>query len=489
MRTLEIILLLLVTILPFTKRRITRHIKPLYLVGVLSLLVLLHLITDGWRWQMGPAYLLILTLSWRILIMDTNPVRVSILRIIGFASIVILAAIGWAIPMALPVFSLPEPSGSHVVGTTSIHHITNIDESITSDPSDKREFMYKIWYPGEGSVKDFERDVYIDKASRFGFATKYGLPGNALNYLDRVKTHVYQNLPMANGTFPVLIFSHGYGSKANGYYGLLSEIASQGYIIINMNHTYESLGVTLPDGKVKSFDYGFQRSISEGSMKDIVPLIEAFKEGLNYEERHPIVRKAVKSYFEGGIEDRWAGDVILTLDLLDNWNQFGLLKNKMNLDQIGVFGHSCGGGTAGKVGIRDNRVKAVANLDGIQWGNMIDSTYQIPYLYVSADWPAEHEDINSHIYINKSKDYFYECKLLGTGHPNFMDIPFMIPVNSLSGCGSIDPYLGLEITNKLVTSFFDKHLKALPNIDPKQVSEKYESLEMTIHAGELAQSF
>lgn len=221
-----------------------------------------------------------------------------------------------------------------------------------------------------------------------------------------------------------------------------------------MNHTYESLGATFPDGKIKYFDYGFQRAISEGSMQVVEPLIKAFKEGLDYEERRPIVKEAVKSYFEGRIEDRWADDVILTLDLLENWNDFGLLKNKMKLDQIGVFGHSCGGGTAGKVAIRDKRVKAAVNLDGIQWGNMIDSTYQIPYLYLSADWPAEHEDINSHVYINKSTDTFYECKLLGSEHPNFMDIPFMIPINSLSGCGTIDPYLGTEITNSLVTSFF-----------------------------------
>lgn len=489
MRTFEVILLILVTVLPFVKRQVTHHIKPLYLVGALSFLLLLHLIIEGWRWQMSPGYLLMLVLIWRIISMNQESVKLSFLRIVGFAGIVFLATIGWILPQVLPVFSLPEPGGSHPVGTTSIYHLTDINESITHTPNDTREFMYKIWYPGEGPMNDFKRDIYIDKGSRYGFATKYGLPAKALHYLDRVKTHVYQGLPIAKGEFPVLIFSHGYGSKATGYYALLSEIASQGYIVINMNHTYESLGVTLPDGQIKYFDYDYQRKISEGSMKAVEPLIKAFKDGLNYEERHPIVREAVKTYFEGSIEDRWADDIILTLDLLEEWNSYGLLQNKINLDQIGVFGHSCGGGTAGKVAIRDNRVKAAANLDGIQWGNMIDSTYQIPYLYLSADWPAEHEDINSHVYINKSIDYFYECKLLNSGHPNFMDIPFMIPVNSLSGCGSIDPYLGIEITNSVLTAFFDKHLRGLPNVDPKQVGDKYDLLEMTVHTGELAQSF
>ena len=132
----------------------------------------------------------------------------------------------------------------------------------------------------------------------------------------------------------------------------------------------------------------------------------------------------------------------------------GDLKGSLDLDKVGVFGHSNGGGSAGKVPLKDDRVKAAANLDGITWGNLIDTTYQIPFLYISADWPEEHEDINSHVYINKSTDHFYEARLLKSGHPNFMDIPFMIPVNTVAGTGEIDPYLGMEIITQLTTFFF-----------------------------------
>jgi hypothetical protein len=134
--------------------------------------------------------------------------------------------------------------------------------------------------------------------------------------------------------------------------------------------------------------------------------------------------------------------------------------------------------------MKDDRIKAAVNLDGIQWGSMIDSTYRIPYLYVSADWPAEHEDINSHVYINKSHDYFYETKLLKSGHPNFMDIPFMIPVKSLAGTGEIDPFQGNEIVTRLVTSFFDRHLKDIEEADPQKIGDQYELLEMTVFKGD-----
>lgn len=485
MRIFEIILLLVTTILPFVKRPLLRRIQPTYILVFLGVLLSLHLIFEGWRWQMVPVYILLFIYSWRLKAIDmAKPARLTFLRVIGFIGVSMLALIAWTLPIVLPVFSLPEPSGNYNVGTELIHVQTEQDECISKDPTDKREFMLKVWYPSQADVSSIKSEKYIDNAGRSGFALKYGLPPGALNYLDHVETYAFSGIPVADDSFPVLIFSHGYGSKATGYYALLSEIASQGYIIINMNHTYESLGVTFPDGRIKYFDYDFQHEIASETMTVIQPLIDAFKNGMSYEERHPIVRKTVLNYFEGRVQDRWAEDMVITIDLLEKWNGEGLFKGKFDLDKIGVFGHSVGGGSAGRVAMKDNRVKAAVNLDGIQWGNKIDSTYHIPYLYVSADWPAEHEDINSHVYKYKSTDYFYESKLLKSGHPDFMDIPFMIPVKSLAGTGEIDPYLGTEIVTNLVSSFFDRHLKNEKNINPEDISEQYDLLQMTVFEGD-----
>jgi dienelactone hydrolase len=485
MRPFEIILLLAVTILPFIKRKLIFRINPNYLLLLLAGVFGLHILLEGYRWQMFPAYLLMLLFFWRIKTIDiTKPVRLTSLRVIGFIGMIIIALLGWIWPMTLPVFSLPEPRGGYNVGTESIYVQTDREEIITKDSNDKRELVYKVWYPSEEDISSLKGEKYVDKASRSGFATKYGLPAAMLNYLDLIKTYAYPKLFPADGVFPVLIFSHGYGSKATGYYGLLTELASQGYIIVNMNHTFESLGVTFPDGRIKYFDYDFQREVSSEGMKVMEPLIEAFKKDLDFEQRHPIVRKAVNDFYESKSEDRWAEDMIHTIDLLKEWNLQGFLKDKIDLNKIGIFGHSNGGGSAGKVAQKDNRVKAAANIDGITWGNLIDTVYHIPFLYISADWPAGHEDINSHIYINKSTDYFYETKLLNSGHPNFMDIPFMIPVQLIAGTGDIDPYLGTEIVTKLLTVFFDRHLKKASDISLESISEQYELLEMKVHRGD-----
>ncbi|WP_298542262.1 hypothetical protein [uncultured Aquimarina sp.] len=379
MRALEIILLFFVTILPFVKRQSIKKIPKKYWILSICLLMILHFSVEGWRWQMTPAYLLMVILIWRMYVIDINkPYKLTFRRGLGYLGLIMLLIVGWILPILLPVFSLPEPTGAYKVGTKWIHVKTDQDEVITKDPNDKRELMVKIWYPSTTTVSG-KREPYVDQANRLGFINKYSmgfLPSFTINYLDRVKTHVYEDITIAKETFPVLIFSHGYGSKSTGYYALLTEIASQGYVIINMTHTYESLGATFPDGTMKFFDYEYQSNESKESMKHITPIKDAFSANISFEERHAILRKASKGYFVSDMVERWSNDMVDIIDLLENWNDKGFFKERLDLNKIGVFGHSRGGGAAGQVMIKDHRIKAAANLDGIQWGG--NDGYYLP---------------------------------------------------------------------------------------------------------------
>src|SRR5207253_2141701 len=42
--------------------------------------------------------------------------------------------------------------------------------------------------------------------------------------------------PTKTGSYPVIIFSHGFGGSKNGYEGLASYWASHGYVVIRPNH-------------------------------------------------------------------------------------------------------------------------------------------------------------------------------------------------------------------------------------------------------------
>ena len=142
MRPFEIILLLIITILPFTKRKILTHIKSDYILIFLVIVLVLHLTIEGYRWQMVPAYVLTALLAWRIKAVDiSQPSRLSFTRILGYAGISLLIIIGWVLPSVLPVFTLPEPTGQYNVGTELVYVSTDKEEVITDDPGDKRELM------------------------------------------------------------------------------------------------------------------------------------------------------------------------------------------------------------------------------------------------------------------------------------------------------------------------------------------------------------
>ena len=474
MQKLELVLLIIsIGYLLFSKK-INAHIKKSILLSCLVLLFVFHLINNGYRWQMIPTYLL-----WAFAILSTfsnstKPLK-PIINILRTTGLLLFAGISFILPTVLPVFKLPKTTGKFSVGTTNILLETNREEIITSTPNDKRRLMIKVWYPTNDS--EGNQDLYIDKGGRFGFAKKYGLPFSTFNYLDKVGTDVWKNAKISEGPFPVLIFSHGYHSKANCYYALLSEIVSHGYIIFGINHTYESTGTTFPNGEIKFFDFEYSTRILENTWNIIEPSIDAFQTTQTFEERHPIIKKSLKNYFVKDIIEYWADDIENVSEKLQVWNKKGFFKNKLNLHQVGIFGHSRGGAAAGEVLLHENDIKAGINLDGVQWGQMVDTCFHKPFLLLSSDWPESHPNYNKHAYVNKSKSDFYEGIIKKSGHSNFMDIPFMIPVNAINEAGTINPHVAIDITTEVVVSFFNKYLKN-QNIDIESLNKKYSDLNL-----------
>lgn len=74
----------------------------------------------------------------------------------------------------------------------------------------------------------------------------------------------------------------------------------------------------------------------------------------------------------------------------------------------------------------DDRIIAGFNVDGMQWGKMIDTMMTKPFALISSEWDELHPNLNIHAYHNGSSSDFYTAKILNTRHSNFMDIPLMV---------------------------------------------------------------
>ncbi len=478
MRIFEIILLIISTIFPFyisTKGYRLNKKLPLVIIGGV---LILHFIFEGYRWQMIPAYLIILILIWCLYREKPFFKGAWIRKTISGISFIMLLLLGWGLPYIFPIFNLPAPTGEYSVGSQYIDLKTDQDEIITSEAGDRRELMIKVWYPA--TLNNEKTEPYLNEGDRVGFAVKYGLPKSTFNYLDKIITHTYDSPSVAKGKFPVLIFSHGLYSKASGYYTLIEEIVSHGYIVLNINHTYESTGTLFPNGEIKLFNSEYDRKHNNQDMAEMVwNAMQNYNKATTPEEQYTAVHDLILNYYGAEITERWSKDISLVIDELNKWNTATFLAQHLDTTKIGVFGHSQGGAAAGQALLDDDRIKAGISLDGMQWGDIIDTVMTKPFALISSDWDSSHPNLNVIAFHNGSYSDFYNAKILNTGHSNFMDIPLMVRLKLINESGDINPLKANEITTKLVIDFFDKYLMDRP-YNLLDLHDKYSELEIEL---------
>lgn len=478
MRILEIILLIIAafSLLSFFKKQ---KINSKIVVILIVVSFLLHSFVEGLRWQMMTIYL-VLAIFLTLFLLKKTSLRNKLTRISILVFCVLFLGLGLFLSITFPVFKLPKPTGEYNVGSQYLLMKTEREEDVTAFKNDKRELMIKVWYPA--NTKIISKEVYLNEAERVGFTKKYGLPKAALNYLDYVNTHTFKNAEIADGTFPVLIFSHGHYSQASGYYSLIEEIVSKGYIVFNVNHTYESMGSLFPKGEMKFYDMSYDRKYI--STKEMASLAwgasQDFKKATNEIEKQKVAENILKNYVGAQINTRWAKDINGIINKLSYYNTSSFLADHIDISNIGVIGHSQGGSAAGVVALENNNVKAGVNLDGTQWGNMINSSIKTPFLYLSSDWNDAHPNFNKYAYKNSESENFYSAKIKNSGHSNFMDIPFLVNLKAINEAGSIHHTKAIKITTDLVVAFFDNYLKN-KDFNLNKLSEKYPELELQNH--------
>lgn len=462
-----------------------------YLPMLILVLGFLHLLFEGFRWQMVPAYLLTVLFVFQSIRWIKRRRNISAyrdrkwLRISGGLCAILLLIVSGALGSILPVFDLPDPTGSYTVGTTTFMlEDSDRKEIITENPDDHRKLVIRAWYPSDDSNTDAEQMNYMHPYEAKYFAMKYGLPAFTLNHLRHIETYAYRDLHVSDqeNTFPVLLFSHGYNVPPATYASFLTEIASHGYIIFAVNHPYQSVATVFPNGENVSFDYQYEAKNFENVWESIQDLEKQFWAAETDSSKRDIIREISDLYPNAEMMRQWAADLSFVMDELEKINSQtdNRFYGRLNLDKIGAFGHSAGGGTAGQLLLTDQRVKAGINWDGAQWADMIDSTLQQPFLRIEAVYEPTKFTPNDLIYHNGSETAMYDLKVDGIGHSNFMDTPFLIPVRSISEAGKMDPYQATELSNDYTLWFFDRYLKEKSD-DVNSLNEKYSNVRLTQH--------
>ena len=251
----------------------------LFMPLVVLAFMLVQLLLRGFLWQLVPVYVLSLALvllqAPQLLAGLTagNPAFApgagrKWMRLSGAITGFLVLVLSVTLLLIFPLFKLPKPTGRYAVGATELYlNDKSRPEVFTEDPADTRELMVKVWYPA--AEKGARPERYIQPEVAASFATNKGFPAFIGSHIPKVKTHRYAEVPLANerDQYPVLLFSHGLQAPVEFYSAFLEELASHGYIIFAIQHTYETAGVRFPDGRL-AFDN--MHALSAGNRWDEV---------------------------------------------------------------------------------------------------------------------------------------------------------------------------------------------------------------------------
>jgi dienelactone hydrolase len=341
----------------------------------------------------------------------------------------------------------PELTGEYQVGVASYPLVDEAREEIFSEESgSSREVLLTVYYPAEPAA-DAETAPYVEGALR----EFIGVPPEQL---DQIQTQLYANAPAAEGRYPVVLFSPGMGALPTVYSTILAELASHGYVVAAVWHPY-STGVTVfPDGRI------------------------VFANAAGY------VGLETTPEVEAGIGAVWADDLIFVLDTLEQFNDTDpLLAGHLDLERVGVFGQSFGGGAAAEASYLDSRFDAVANLDGPLFGNVVGQSLSQPLMVMfSNEWDLSIDDeslaalgVSRETYEQVITDYIdlytsrsqhlldnatagYSVRIFGASHFTFATD---MGVFSPSTVDAVTGERAVEVISAYVVAFFDQHLNGI----------------------------
>ncbi|MBS4196359.1 alpha/beta hydrolase family protein [Lederbergia citri] len=389
------------------------------------ILTLSSVIVWSFRWVMLAILLFILALIATVSLIrkKANHRKYKTSKIVWKSILVIVAFIFALIPaLVFPQHSSPKVTGDYKVATATYTYIDKNRMEEFTDEGKNRSVNVEFWYPKH-----------------------------------------------ADGKYPLLVFSHGaFGIKASNA-STYNELASHGYIVVSIDHPYHSFYTASEDGTPVFINGDYNREFTNAN-----------KDGFyTKEETYKLIQKWMKLRTE---DMNFVIDTILEKTKSDS----NPIYQQINVEKIGVFGHSMGGAASVWLGKERDDISAVVNIDAPFFSELVykkdiddfvarDEAYTIPLLNIYSDDVWEQLDSNSTYVANKlNNEKFKKANTVhfkGAKHLSLTDFPLFSPVlaNVLQGGkADIDQYYCIEAENDLILQFFDQELKGIGHFSAKE---------------------
>lgn len=372
----------------------------------------------------------------------------------------------------------PRPTGQHAVAARILYFEDHCrKETLVHDPMHPfRELVVHLWYPSQGAPQEKPNFRYF--ISRLAYAENQSWLGRLRVWLHNKLVEPVYSYSIPDGAFssnqqsyPVILLSPALGSTADLYTAYAEELASHGYIVVGVNHTYYCNSVKFPDGRVMS--------------KKI--LNEKYKNAREIEKF-----KAMDSWIETWIED--IAFVLASIKQI-NSDQNSFFYQHFDFEHLGMMGHSFGGAATTQLCRRNKRLKACVNIDGRLHGTDLTEPFDTPYMLLLAEElikrkqkpvsdtelaklgiTREEDEYMKQRYIpaleelcSKLSHDAYTYVVKGADHLDLSDRALLKKMGNYTklfgdyGVGPIDGNRAIAIVNACLVNFFNKYLKGQPS--------------------------
>ncbi|MEV0425475.1 hypothetical protein [Micromonospora sp. NPDC050495] len=367
---------------------------------------------------------------------------------------------------------LPAPTGPYPVGTVDLHLIDRSRSDPWSATPVHRELMVSLWYPAT-DVGRLPRAPHMrpGAAAHFGSAagvgaSLYGIPAGAVDFA-ATRTSGHQGAPVARRErpFPLVLYSAGAGDPRTWGTTLVQDLASRGYVVATIDHTYDASEVEFPDGRVV------------GTM-----LPEAFGRAHQPDE---FQRLAAKVFDTRTADIRFVLDQLGALDRGANPDAAGRplprgIVGALDLDRTGMFGVSAGGLAALQAMSDDSRIRAAVDMGGSIESPIIPDPLQLwpvarrgldrPFMFMGDPGTDHHQTPSWRMLWNNSTGWHVDLRLDGAkSEDSYKDIVPLLPQIArqlglpdsfvTETIGDIEPTRAVRIEETLIAAFFDRWLR------------------------------
>ena len=407
----------------------------LYLLFLAAIAAIVQYLSDGLRWQMlATIYILpamFITYKYKIVNRFTGTILGVWFLISAF------------LPWAVPVFTMPAPEGDFSIGSETFHWVdsSRLEWFTDENDNDVREIMVQAWYPSENS-DSIGTNSYMDfmnlRSKTLASAGK--IPAFLPSHLNMISTNTRNDVACSNKSekYPVLIFSHGITGSRHLHQILFEHLASKGYVVFALDHSFDANLTIFPDGKIADYRSEITGHPDSILIREKQINTRAFDIGFIIDQ--------IREIETGMIDSKLSG--------------------RLDLDRVALGGHSYGDATAILASHNHEIVKACVVLDG--WispipDEVISEGINVPFLFMGrpswhdSDYPGNYERLAD--LITHSSNEKYDLRINQTLHLDYTDIPLMSPlVKHVMDVGDLKPSTTLSLINDLVLGFLEVHL-------------------------------